>query len=385
MVVRQDRQPAPYRKMIVGLFSELLSPGGVQTAGRQTAAALALAADGRGVPCRFLSLNDPSGLHSISLRGTQVTFQGHGGNRTQFVIAALRASLSEAKFVWAAHPHLSPVALAMKLRRPNLKIILGAHGVEVWTPLPPVRHFAMMRADLVIAPSRYTAQQLVACQGIPSSRVHVLPWALDPAFEAAAASPQPRFLPAGLPPGPMILTVGRWSADERYKGLDQLMDVMPAVRSVVPDAFLAAVGNGNDRARLEHRAAALHLKGAVRFFDAVQGDELVAFYNRCDVFALPSSGEGFGLVFLEAMALARPVVGGVHGGIPDIVSDGVTGFLVSQDDLAGLSSSLIKLLQDPDLRHAMGSAGLVRLRRDFLFETFAEHVREILRLSGFPS
>jgi glycosyltransferase involved in cell wall biosynthesis len=371
--------------MIAGLFPDLLSPGGVQTAGRQTAAALAFAAARRSVPCRFLSLHDPLGSHTFSIRQARISFQGFAGNRATFIIAAERVALAGANIVWAAHPNLAPVAMAMKLLRPRLRIITAAHGVEAWTPLPLLRRFALRRSDAVAAPSRYTAEKLVTQQNLPESRVYRLPWALDPAFESAAISPNRALLPADLPPGPMILTVGRWSAEERYKGLDELIAVMPAIRGAIPNSFLAAVGNGHDRARLEQKAIALGLQTAVRFFDAARGEQLVAYYDRCDVFALPSRGEGFGLVFLEAMALAKPLVGGAHGGIPDIISHDVNGFLVAQDDQAALASSLIELLGRPGLRHTMGRAGVDRLRREFLFESFAAHVEEILQRCGFPT
>ena len=367
--------------MIVGLFPELLSPGGVQTAGRQTAAALARAAAGRNVACRFLSLNDSACSHTFCVRGAQICFEGFGGNRARFIIAAVRAAFAGTTLTWAAHPNLAPVALAMKLLRPRLRFIACSHGVEVWSPLPPLRRVALCQSDAVVAPSRYTAHQLVTQQGIPMIRVHRLPWSLDPALESLAVSPNCELLP-DLPPGPIILTVGRWSVDERYKGLDELIEAMPTVRAAIPGAFLVAVGNGDDRARLEQKAAALSLQSGVRFFDAARGEQLIAYYNRCDVFALPSRGEGFGLVFLEAMAVGKPLLGGAHGGIPDIITHGVNGFLVAQDDREKLALSLIELLRRPKLREQMGRAGLVRLRQDFLFEGFAAHVEKILRQCG---
>jgi len=370
--------------LIVGLFPDLLSPGGVQTAGRQTAAALALAAAERNVACRFLSLNDPMGSHTFCIRGAQICFEGFAGNRARFIIAAAKTAFAGTILSWAAHPNLAPVALAMKLLRPRLRFITCSHGVEVWTPLPPLRRLALHQSDAVIAPSRYTKHQLVTQQGIPETRVHRLPWALDPAFESLAVSPNCELLP-DLPPGPMVLTVGRWSSAERYKGLDELIEAMPSVRMAIPGAFLVAVGNGDDRARLEQKGAALSLQSGVRFFDVARGEQLISYYNRCDVFALPSRGEGFGIVFLEAMAVGKPLLGGAHGGIPDIITHGVNGFLVPQDDPEKLAQSLIELLRRPKLREQMGRAGLVRLRQEFLFEKFAARVEEILQQCGLPS
>src|ERR1700691_2650582 len=174
--------------MIVRLFPELSAPGGVQPAGRQPAAALALAGARRSMPCRFLSLNDPAGTRSLSVGGVEIVFEGFGCSRGRFIGAAIRASREGAHIAWALHPNLAPVVAAMKILRPRLQTIVCAHGVEVWTLLPPMRRLALRRAAAIVAPSRYTAERLIAVQGISASRVHRLPWALDPGFKALVAA-----------------------------------------------------------------------------------------------------------------------------------------------------------------------------------------------------
>jgi len=88
------------------------------------------------------------------------------------------------------------------------------------------------------------------------------------------------------------------------------------------------------------------------------------------VFALPGRGEGFGLVFLEAMALGKPVIGGAHGGIPDVIEDGVTGSLVPHGDVPRLSIALESLLLDPVRAREMGARGYRRVQTEFTFEQF---------------
>jgi glycosyltransferase involved in cell wall biosynthesis len=96
------------------------------------------------------------------------------------------------------------------------------------------------------------------------------------------------------------------------------------------------------------------------------------------VFALPSRGEGFGFVFLEAMAFGKPVVGGAHGGIPDLVEEGATGLLIQQGNNEKLAKALKKLLLDDRLRHELGSAARERVRSRFQFKDFETRLGEIL-------
>ena len=106
----------------------------------------------------------------------------------------------------------------MKFANPRLKSIICTHGVEVWEPLTRLRRMALRRADVVLAPSRYTADQVAAVQGVATEKIRVLPWALDPQFETLAPNAAKAAVPANFPEGQVVLTVGRWRLDERTKG-----------------------------------------------------------------------------------------------------------------------------------------------------------------------
>jgi len=362
--------------LIVGLFPGLNSTGGVQRAGRHVAAVAAQLASERRFAYRFLSLNDPQGLHTVRFASSEFSFSGHARDKAQFSFAAMHAAGRGPSLILCLHPYLAPIAWAMKLRARNARSMVFAHGIEVWQPLGWLRQLALRHADLAIGPSEYTVKQLISVQGVRAEKVHRLPWGLDPEFDARLAQNDHPPLPSGFPQsGKIILTVGRWDPAERYKGADTLISALPHVLRTFPNAFLVLVGDGADRSRLEQLARESGVSQRTCFLPVITKEELFACYAACQVFALPSSGEGFGLVFLEAMAHGKPVIGGAHGGIPDVVVDGVTGLLVPHGEIERLSAALAFLLNDPVRAGAMGAAGRDRLLQEFTFAKFAEQLR----------
>lgn len=157
-----------------------------------------------------------------------------------------------------------------------------------------------------------------------------------------------------------------------------MISALPRVLRKSPDAFLALVGDGADRARLEQLARDLGVSERVRFLPGLTQDELFACYAACTVFALPSRGEGFGLVFLEAMAHGKPVIGGAHGGTPDVIEDGVTGRLVQHGDIEELAGALESLLADPAGAAEMGAKERIRIERLFSFAQFQGRLTQVL-------
>lgn len=365
--------------MLIGLFPELDGPGGVQRAGRHLAAVLTEFASSRSVDCRLLSLNDSRELHRMTLGGREFVFTGCDRSKGQFTMTALRAARRKAKLVLASHPNLGPVVQAMRVVAPRMKSIICTHGVEVWEPLGALRRLALRRANLVLAPSRDTAEQVVSQQEVAAGRIRVLPWALDPQFEALVAVGSRPTLPTNFPQGRVILTVGRWLADERYKGMDTLITALPRLLMRWPELHLVLIGSGDDRAWLEDFAEKNGVMMHVHFLSGLSYEEIAACYGACEVFALPSRGEGFGLVYLEAMACGKPVIGGAHGGAPEIIQDGVTGYLVPHGDPIQLATALQAVLADPAHAKEMGARGRQNVEQGYRFGAFAKSLKKILR------
>ena len=356
--------------MIVGLFPELSGAGGIQRAGRLTAAALRSYASRQDETCTFLGLNDRTNTSSVRVGSEDIEFAGFGRSKRSFAAAAWQVADGRPRVVVALHPNLAPIVAAMKFRSPRTRSVIFAHGVEVWTPLSFMRRQSLRRSDLVLAPSAYTVRQLIKQQGTKPEKTDRLAWSLVPEFGArkTAIATVP---PTGFPSGRIILTVGRWDAREAYKGVDHLIAALPQLLRDVSDLHLVAIGGGSDLPRLERLARQSGVAERIHFLPFLEPERLEAAYDFCDVFALPSRGEGFGLVFLEAMSHSKPVVGGAHGGTPEIIEDGVSGYLVEYGEVSALADRLRQILIDEPLRHRMGAAAHECVVRDFTFERFS--------------
>jgi glycosyltransferase involved in cell wall biosynthesis len=248
-----------------------------------------------------------------------------------------------------------------------------SHGIEVWDESRISRRVAGRRAKFALAVSTHTRQALHESIGFPLDAIHLLPNTLDPGFES-----MPDEAGSAEAARPELLTVSRLWREETMKGVDHTIEAFARVRKRHPEALYRIVGKGSDKPRLQQLAASLELGDSVIFEEDLTDEELAQRYRRCAAYVMPSGQEGFGIVFLEAMRFSKPCLGGNAGGTPDVIDDGVTGILVPFGDLDVLTSSMERLLSDPDLRRRMGLAGHQRLLDHFVFDRFRERVRDYL-------
>ena len=363
------------RKSVIGLFTELRPTGGVPQFGRHAAAALTTIAAERGDECRLFSLRDARGMHELAVGDARVRFRGYGGERLPFALGVLAAGLNASR-VFMAHPYLASLAIPLRVARPNARVFIAAHGIDVWSPLSVARRAGLRAATGVMAVSAATARIVAEQQGVAPGRISVVFNALDPLIEAAAQRDgnAPARRSANL-----VLSVGRLAASERYKGIDTVLKALPLVLSSVPDTRYVVVGDGDDRPRLEELSRSLGVGDRVEFVGHVGVERLLRSYRDCAVFAMPSSGEGFGIVFVEAMAFGKPVVAANRGGAPEVVIDGKTGFLVEPDDVDTLAHRLVQLLSDEALRATQGAAARERVAACYTFDRFRTTLSDLLK------
>jgi phosphatidylinositol alpha-1,6-mannosyltransferase len=245
---------------------------------------------------------------------------------------------------------------------------------------PPRAAFRSARAVLSITEN--TKRLVMAEFGVPAERIRVVFPAVDANRFAPRPRPQALAQRLGVDGKKVILTTGRLPASERYKGQDTVIRALPTVLKQVPDVAYVLVGDGPDRPRLEQLARDHGVADAVVFAGEVPDRELPDYYNLCDAFVMLSRdrplrtggslGEGFGIVFLEAAACGKPAVGGRSGGIPEAVSDGVSGLLADPTSVPTVAQTITQLLQDPDLARRLGEQARSRVLEHFTWQRSCE-------------
>jgi phosphatidyl-myo-inositol dimannoside synthase len=286
--------------------------------------------------------------------------------------------------VICTHIGVAPVARLVR-KVTGVPYWLVLHGIEAWGSLPPAKERALRDAQRYIALTRFSLAATASRHELSGNTPLILPPPLltERAGEGATGD-------AGRsdPDRSVVLTVGRLVASERYKGHDVILDAWPAVVRRVPNATYWIVGEGDDRARLESRARELGISDSVRFLGVLSGPELDACYDGCRVFAMPARtdldaqaprGEGFGIVFLEAMAHGRAVIGPNCGAPVEFIRSGEHGLLVNPVDPLEVGAALVTLLEDSIGTARMGQNAKKWAHQEFSYEKFCARLRDALQ------
>lgn len=289
-----------------------------------------------------------------------------GSLRSMMIVAwialRLRPQVCIATHIVAAVP-LAPI----KLLRPSTKIIVVVHGVEVWRPLAVPFRLALRYVDHLAPVSNYTEERMRRENRWLRCASTIVPCAAD-----ASNRRRERNEIAG-----QMLTVARLNHLDRDKNVDRLIDAMPAIVAAIPDARLMVVGDGDMRDDLVEQAARLGVDDAITFHGRTDDAQLDALYASSQVFVLPSTREGFGIVYLEAWLAGLPVIAGNAGAAPEVVRDGIDGLCVEPTPEA-ISEAVIALLSDTSRREQMANSGIERVSSSFTHAKFVERWSKVI-------
>jgi phosphatidylinositol alpha-1,6-mannosyltransferase len=180
-----------------------------------------------------------------------------------------------------------------------------------------------------------------------------------------------------------LLTLGRLSAQERYKGVDTVISALPAALREAGPLHYVVAGEGDDVPRLRALAEERGVAARVTFAGRVKREELPALYRESDIYVMPSvaeqrpggwAGEGFGIVYIEAAAFGLPVIAGSGGGAPETVRDRITGYVVDGRDVSAVARAIARLAADHELRLRFGAAGRQWVQEYFTFDRYRQDV-----------
>ena len=306
---------------------------------------------------RLATTEAPSKVKPLAIR--------HG--RVAFSLQAIQAIRQAEPFdlIFCGHLFMAPLA-ALLSKISGVPIWLQLHGIEAWKAPGRFQQWAALQSTLVTAVSRYTRRRFLSWSTTPPENVKVLPNTVEARFTPGAKSRNilDRYALNGKK---VLLTVSRLASTERYKGHDRVIEALADLHEDCPDIVYVVAGDGDDRPRLERIATASGVSDRVRFIGYVTDAELPDLYRAADVFVMPSSGEGFGIVFLQALASGVRTIGGNGDGSRDPLRDGQDGRLVPTDDTAAIAFAIRASISDAkapfatDFRNAFDRSNFLAL------------------------
>ena len=273
--------------------------------------------------------------------------------------------------VICGHINLLPIAvLASWLQGAPVLLIL--HGIDAWTPHDSrIVRALLPQVDRFVTVSQYTKERFLGWAPLRAEQGHVVPDCID--LDAYSPGPKRDALldRYGLRDRTILLTLGRLSSDEQYKVHDEVLEVLPDLAEKVPDVAYLVCGDGDDRLRLERKAGRLGVSDRVVFAGYVPEEEKEDHYRLADAFVMPGRGEGFGIVYLEALACGVPVVASSADASREAVRDGQLGAVVDPDDPSDVKEGVLKALQGP--------TGVPKGLDYFSVERFRERWQRVVR------
>jgi glycosyltransferase involved in cell wall biosynthesis len=264
-----------------------------------------------------------------------------------FILLLLAVALLEGpSLILSTHANFSPVAAWLQ-RWKGIPSVISAHGIEVWG-LPPGRIREALRQVRKILPvSEHTRRRMEKEIGLPAEKFTVIPDTYDTGKFRTGPVPLDLRKQLGLKGRKLIYTLARLDPGERYKGIDEVIFVLPDLVKEVPDLAYVVGGKGVDRQRLEEKARSLGLADRVIFAGFIPEAEKADYYRLADLFVMPGWGEGFGIVYLESAACGVPVLGSTLDASAEVIERAGIGEAVNPKNPEELKAAMVRMLKKP--------------------------------------
>lgn len=290
--------------------------------------------------------------------------RGFGFRRVKCALALVWHALRNPGDAWIC-THVNYALLGLLLTGWRRKrVLLFIYAAELDDGMTWLKRFALRQVGHLVAISAYSKKKAIKL-GVHPERVTVM--------HLGVADPCPGWTPStDLNRAPRVLFVGRM--DERYKGQMELIDAMALLHRRFPDLKLVFVGGGRNLDEWKQEAMRRELQHVVEFRGRVSDEELARAYTEATVFAMPSHNEGFGLVYVEAMARGLPCIGGERDATCEVIAHGETGSCVAAGNSTAVADAVQALLLSPELRARYGRASRARFVAHFSAVKYAERL-----------
>lgn len=291
------------------------------------------------------------------------------GSMLHYVLGVVRLvrRIGRVDLIYCAHINLMPVAMLLG-RLSGCPVVLTVYGIDAWSRprrCPPL--VVTKGASAIVSISEITRNRMLKWCPFPESNTYIVPNAIRHADYGVRERRGDLVARFGLGGKTTLMTMGRMAAEERYKGFDEVIRAMPRLVEAMPELAYLVVGDGSDRPRLEALACELNVRDKVIFTGKVDDRDKADYFNLADAYVMPSTGEGFGFVVLEALASGLPVVASSKDGTREATRDGQLGLLVDPQD----EGALIEAVRSALARPKSIPEGL----QYFSFENFAQRLR----------
>ncbi|MDB5200776.1 MAG: glycosyltransferase family 4 protein [Ferruginibacter sp.] len=308
-------------------------------------------------------------------------FSGLAARKARFVLQAVRQG-RQSKLVILSHINLLVAGWLIKKISPCTRVVLLAHGIEVWGPLNRRQKMMLRCCDEIVSVSAFTSNKIIAQQILPANKCRVLNNCLDPflPLRKNVSVPQELYKKYSLEKGDQVLfTLSRLSATERYKGYDRVIDALVQIGRPNIKYLLAGSYDTVEKKYLDEKIAANGLQQQVILAGFVPDEQLAAHFLLGDAYVMPSSKEGFGIVFIEAMYYGLPVVAGNADGSVDALRNGELGLLVDPENVSEIRIAIQTLLEHPKLYVPETE----KLMAHFSYDSYKIKLNELLERNRF--
>ncbi|MDB5150547.1 MAG: glycosyltransferase family 4 protein [Mucilaginibacter sp.] len=279
-------------------------------------------------------------------------YTGFGNHRTMLALKTISATI-DTDIVILSHVNLSLIGITIKLINPKCQVWLIAHGIEVWRPVNFIKRMFLKRyCDKIICVSKFTSKQMVHWHHSDPNKCMVLNNAVDPFIKLPETFEKPEYLLnrySLTPANQVIFTLTRLASSEQYKGYEQVIKAISRIKHIFPGVKYVLSGqyDSKEEIRIRDLINAYQVNDEVILTGFLNENELTDHFLLSDLFVLPSKKEGFGIVFVEALACGLPVICGNADGSTDAIRDGELGTAINVDDLDELERTIVEYLKSP--------------------------------------